>query len=72
MIDSSVEVGEYTSLAVDTSRQCAHQHFDYANSALKYATNATGSWVKKRVDSSGDVGYTSIAVDTSDKVHQLL
>ena len=35
-----------------------------------YATNASGSWSTGTVDDSGDVdGYTSIALDSSDKVH---
>ena len=40
------------------------------NGDLKYITNATGSWVAETLDSIGDVGwYTSIAVDSQDKVH---
>ena len=33
------------------------------------ATNATGSWVKRTLDNSGHDGATSIAVDSSGKVH---
>ncbi|MFO0795374.1 MAG: hypothetical protein U0586_15085, partial [Candidatus Brocadiaceae bacterium] len=44
--------------------------YDVTNSDLKYATNASGSWVKKTVDRRGDVGRdTSIALDTSGKAH---
>ena len=63
-------IGEYTSIAVDTSGKVHISYFDEYLQALKYATNASGSWVTKTVDSSGDVGeYTSIAVDTSGKAH---
>ena len=43
----------------------------FTNSDLKYITNATtGSWVPETVDSKGSVGvYTSLAVDSQDKVH---
>ena len=37
---------------------------------LMYATDASGSWVTTIVDSTGRVGeYTSIAIDSNDKVH---
>ena len=37
---------------------------------LKYATNASGTWVKTTVDNSENIDeHTSIAVDVSGKVH---
>ncbi len=36
---------------------------------LKYATNASGSWVTETLNSSGDVKNASIAVDSSDNLH---
>jgi hypothetical protein len=43
---------------------------DYTNYDLKYATNASGSWVSQPVDTAGDVGrYTSIAIDGNNKAH---
>ena len=69
-LDSSPGVGQYASIALDTSGKVHISYFDSANLDLKYVTNASGSWVITTVDSSGDVGqYTSIAVDTSGKVH---
>ena len=60
----------YTSLATDASGKVHISYYDYDNSNLKYATNASGAWVTTTVDSDGVVGlYTSIAVDSSDMVH---
>jgi hypothetical protein len=45
-------------------------YYDFDNASLKYATNATGSFVAITVDSSGDVGwFTSLAIDSSGKGH---
>ena len=45
-------------------------YYDYINDDLKYATNATDTWITEAVDSSGDVGqYTSIVVDTTRRIH---
>ncbi|HHT9109395.1 MAG TPA: Ig-like domain-containing protein, partial [Candidatus Wunengus sp. YC64] len=41
-------------------------YYDVTNGDLKYAADASGSWVATTVDSDGDVGlYTSTALDTS-------
>ena len=70
-VDSSPRVGQYASIAIDSSTGYVHiSYYDWGNGNLKYATNATGSWVPETVDSSGDVGlYDSIALDPSDNVH---
>ncbi|MEK6621420.1 MAG: hypothetical protein AABZ13_02960, partial [Planctomycetota bacterium] len=45
-------------------------YHDYTNDDLKYATNASGTWVTTSVDNGGNVGYdTSLKLDTNDKVH---
>ncbi|MBI4713095.1 MAG: hypothetical protein HY762_07335 [Planctomycetes bacterium] len=46
-------------------------HISYqGNGLLKYATNATGSWVYSTIDSAGVVGAdTSITLDSNNKVH---
>jgi hypothetical protein len=45
-------------------------YYDYTNDDLKYATNASGSWVTSTIASEGDVGwYSSIAIDSNNKVH---
>jgi len=74
-VDSSVlqDVGEYISIAVD-SNNSAHISYksgsDSGDYAVKYATNASGSWVRYMIDSYGvPFGMTSIAVDSPGKVH---
>jgi len=56
------------SIAVDAGGKV---HIGYlGNSGLKYATNASGSWVTSTIDSAEGVGRdTSIAVDAGGKVH---
>ena len=69
-IDSTGTVGEYTSIALDSNNKVHISYYDSSNSALKYATNASGSWAASTIDSIGDVGkYTSIAIDSNNKVH---
>jgi hypothetical protein len=59
-----------TSIATDSNDTVHISYYDATNGDLKYATNASGSWVTQTVDSAGDVGgYTSIAVDSNNKVH---
>jgi hypothetical protein len=77
-IDSYGVVGNYASMAMDAQ---GYLHVSYyavkeegvypEKGSLKYATNASGSWVTATVDSDGDmVGrYTSITTDKAGKVH---
>ncbi len=73
-IDSGRYVGWDTAIAIDSSDNVhiSYLYYDYdsADGDLKYATNATGSWVTSTVDSSGSVGrYLSIAIDSTDNAH---
>ena len=69
-LDSVDYVGRYSSIAIDSAGKLHISYYNDVIDDLKYATNATGSWVYTTLDSYGDVGeYTSIAIDSADKVH---
>lgn len=73
-VDSGIIKGQYNSIALDKSGNAHISYYYYErftnNGYLMYATNASGSWSTETMDDSGDVdGYTSIALDSSDKVH---
>jgi hypothetical protein len=70
-IDSSNNTGVYTSIAVDSNNKV---HISYMSAGvLKYATNASGSWITSTVDSAiggwVEGGTTSIALDSNKKVY---
>jgi len=59
-----------SSLAVDSADKIHISYYDAVNDDLKYATNASGSWVVSTIDSTGDVGiYSAIDVDSNDDIH---
>jgi PKD repeat protein len=65
-VDSSGNVGYYTSLAFDSNGNPAISYFDYAEANLKYARWDGSQWVIETVDSTGQVGlYTSLAFDSA-------
>jgi hypothetical protein len=65
-----VDVGESTSIALDGDGKVHIGYRDNTNTALKYATNTSGSWVTKTIDNSADVGYAaSIVLGKNGKVH---
>jgi hypothetical protein len=73
-VDSTVPESEFisldTSLALDSNDKVHISYHDVSHDNLKYATNASGSWVKEILDSAGRVGsYNSLAIDSDDKVH---
>jgi|GEM_PF-4498841 len=66
--DSAASSFRDVSLALDSNNK-AHISYYMKNGELRYATNASGSWVKTILD-SGDVGeFPSIAVDANDGIH---
>jgi len=69
-VDAAGDVGDYTSIGLDSSGKAHISYLDRTNESLMYATNASGSWTIETVDPSGNVGqYTSIALDSSDNLH---
>ncbi len=69
VVDSAGDVGAYCSIAVDGNGKPHISYLDLTNGALKYATNASGSWVAITVDSGGIGGDTAIAVDGNNTAH---
>ena len=69
-IDSAGNVGDYSSITVDSNNKVHISYRDISNQDLKYATNKSGSWITSTVDSSGTTGWdTSIATDSNNAVH---
>ena len=74
-VDTTGNVGAYTSIAIDSNDAVHISYFDDTNDDLKYATCSSGctsasNWNIVSVDTTGNVGaYTSIAIDSNDAVH---
>ena len=70
VVDQEGDVGMYNALVLDSSGTAHIAYFDADNSALKYATNGSGSWVVQTLTTNDLVeGYTSIGVETAGTVH---
>jgi hypothetical protein len=73
-VDSAGEVGEHTSIALDTTGYPHISYYDASNGNLKYTKWDGSQWVKadgtpgyEILDSTGEVGkYNSIALDISE------
>ncbi|MBI5102577.1 MAG: DUF1566 domain-containing protein [Nitrospirae bacterium] len=70
-VDNSGNVGVNLSLAIDSGDRLHISYHEQAGAALKYATNATGTWVSTTVESTGGVAMASsaLAIDNDGKVH---
>jgi hypothetical protein len=69
-VDDDGQVGQYTSLELDSLGRPHISYFDYGNSDLKYAHWNGSAWDVKPVDSAGQVGRdTSLALDEDGDPH---
>jgi hypothetical protein len=69
-VDSTVNMGPYTSLELDQWFRAHISYYDETNGDLKYARQTGSGWAIEIVDSWGDVGlYTSLALDSNYRPH---
>ena len=65
-VDSTGNVGKYSSLVMDSSGQACISYYDETNHDLKLVEQGSSGWNIETVDSTGDVGkYSSLAVDSN-------
>jgi len=70
IVDSSGDVGRYTSIDTDGSNHVHIGYLDDSTDFVMYATNGTGSWVFEEVDTSKHIMKDiSLTVDLSDDIH---
>jgi chitodextrinase len=78
-VDSRGDVGKYSSIAIDAAGNAHISYYDSTNESLNYTTNASGEWggyilenwskIAGDQGSSSGYGFSSIALDSGDKVH---
>ena len=70
-IDSSADVGQYSSVAVDSNNELHISYYDVSSGNLKYASNSGGSWSNYPIDTTAAIvgKYTSLDIDSNDNVH---
>ncbi|MFH1231110.1 MAG: fibronectin type III domain-containing protein [Planctomycetota bacterium] len=69
-IDTTGNVGDYTSITVDANTKVHISYYDITNQKLKYATNLSDSWVMTPVADAPTTAYgTSIGMDTNGNIH---
>ena len=70
-IDSSADVGQYSSIGVDSNNEIHMSYYDVSSGNLKYASNSGGSWSNYPIDTTASIvgKYTSLDIDSNDNVH---
>jgi len=67
--DSVGDVGEYTSIGVNSTGRVFISYYDNTSKDLKLAWNESSAWYNMTLDSTGDVGlYTSLKIGSDDVV----
>ncbi len=65
-VDSTGNVGYYTSLALDDAGHARISYMDFTNYHLKYATGIDGTWIVETLDGRYGTGeYSSLELDAS-------
>lgn len=65
VVDSDTNVGQYTSLQINSSDHPRIAYYDVENGDLKYAAFDGASWALETIDSTGDVGqHTDLELTT--------
>ena len=66
---TSIGVGLYSSIEIDSNNKVHISYYDGVNHDLKHVTHAPG-FFGNAIDSTGDVGqFSSIAIDSNNNVH---
>ena len=70
VIDYQGDVGQYSSIAIDSDGDIHISYYDQTNESLRYASKTSGQWNRIEVDSEMSTGtWTSIAVDSGGNSH---
>jgi len=64
-VDSTGDVGQYTSLSLDDAGRPRISYMDFTNYRLKYASKTGGVWIAETVDATHGTGeYSSLELDS--------
>ena len=69
IVDSSADVGKYSSISLDSSKNIHISYYDAENRNLKYAYYDGSEWTIKTVDAVMVGEYSSLAIGSDDSIH---